>query len=222
MKRIFLTMSMLALLSGCMTVLPLHKDSSYDETRAKNIQLPSSCTSIKSDYGSLNGVNDLMRAKTHDGIDMVIPIGTEVIAAEKGKVIKAFFIQCGGKMIWIEHPRNKAGNTVITSYLHLSRMDVKEGDHVVQGEVIGLSGVTGSDKCTTNVPHLHFELKAGDTSVAPIEYWPDGWPKNMSRVSPHGFWATSSQGEVAHLDGRTGKIDKATDGLIFPLICGGG
>ena len=218
MKNGTLILAVIFGLTGCITYLPMHPDDSYEMKKSSNIQLPKSCPQIASNYGDQMGVNGGLRKSPHDGIDMKVAVGTDVIAAQKGKVIIAGFIQCGGNMIWVDHGRNKAGNAILSSYLHLSKIGVKVGDNISQGDIIGLSGVSGSDECTTGTPHLHFEMKAGDNSVKPFDLSYD-WPLNVGRVSPHGFWATSSTGEVAHMDSKTGKIDASEEGFIFPLKC---
>jgi murein DD-endopeptidase MepM/ murein hydrolase activator NlpD len=60
----------------------------------------------------------------------------------------------------------------ITSlYGHLSRIDVKEGEDVAQGQTLGLSGQTG----LAGGDHLHFAILVGDTYVDPVEWWDAKW-----------------------------------------------
>src|SRR4029079_4733685 len=55
-----------------------------------------------------------------------------------------------------------------TLYAHLASMAVTEGQHVGQGDVIGIGGLTGK----TDGPHLHFEMNRGDTLMDPLRFLP--------------------------------------------------
>ena len=85
----------------------------------------------------------------HTGIDMAVPVGTEVIAVADGKIEPANW----GKSYGIQAVQKVAGGWVI--YAHLSELDVKPGDKVVKGQKIGKSGNTGN----SSGPHLHFEMR---------------------------------------------------------------
>jgi len=85
----------------------------------------------------------------HTGIDMAVPVGTEIIAVAEGKIEPANW----GKSYGIQAIQKVAGGWVI--YAHLSELDVKPGDQVVKGQKIGLSGNTGN----SSGPHLHFEMR---------------------------------------------------------------
>lgn len=90
--------------------------------------------------------------------DFVMPIGTPVLAAGDGKVVQVEMNHDGigyyANVITIEHP-----NGVRTGYAHLKKDSavVKVGDHVNQGQMIALSGLTGQ----TPFPHLHFFFIGG-------------------------------------------------------------
>ena len=85
----------------------------------------------------------------HTGIDMAVPVGTEVVAVADGKIEPANW----GKSYGIQAVQKVEGGWVI--YAHLSKLDVKPGDKVVKGQKIGLSGNTGN----SSGPHLHFEMR---------------------------------------------------------------
>ena len=85
----------------------------------------------------------------HTGIDMAVPVGTEVIAVADGKIEPANW----GKSYGIQAVQKVEGGWVI--YAHLSKLEVKPGDKVVKGQKIGLSGNTGN----SSGPHLHFEMR---------------------------------------------------------------
>ena len=101
--------------------------------------------------------------RTHGGIDYGIPEGTPVKACADGVVAwvdddrKTSAVNGGyGLYIRIAHPTLK----INTFYAHLSRQDVKVGDKVTLGQVIGLSGNTGN----STGPHLHFEVRLTDAA----------------------------------------------------------
>ncbi len=100
----------------------------------------------------------------HYGIDISTggASGRQVVAANDGIVVKAFYDTLGGYTLMIDH-----GGNIATKYLHLSSFKVKEGDTVKKGQVVALSGNTG--KWTTG-PHLHFEVVVNGTRVNPLEY----------------------------------------------------
>ena len=86
----------------------------------------------------------------HTGIDLLLPIGTPVVASEDGTVFATGWDERGyGNAIQITH---KDG--IRTLYGHLDSFNVQVGDEVKQGDVIGFSGNTGN----SDQPHLHFEI----------------------------------------------------------------
>lgn len=109
-------------------------------------------------YGPTKFAARAYRSKTHNGIDFGDPVGTPVLAAESGKILKVGNNDRGvsrwnkfqyGKYIIIQHQNNLA-----TLYAHLSRQIVKEGQTINRGDVIGYSGNTGY----AFGPHLHFTV----------------------------------------------------------------
>ncbi len=87
---------------------------------------------------------------THQGLDFRVPTGTPVAAVNSGTVILAQSLYFEGNCIVIDH-----GQGLLTLYLHLSEMRVKEGEHVIKGQQIGLSGGTGR----ATGPHLHLAVR---------------------------------------------------------------
>lgn len=101
---------------------------------------------------------------THnDGINLAVPHGTDVHAAENGRVVYAGNELKGyGNLILIRHD---SGNWV-TAYAHSEQMLVKRDDVVKRGQVIAKAGKTG----TVDQPQVHFELRQGSTPVDPTPY----------------------------------------------------
>ena len=99
--------------------------------------------------------------RRHTGIDIEVPHGTNVRAADTGTVIRSDFNASYGHFIVINH-----GNGMTTLYAHLSTRLVSEGTHVGRGQVIGRVGSTG----ISTGPHLHFEVSIGGSRVNPLRY----------------------------------------------------
>lgn len=98
----------------------------------------------------------------HTGIDYKLEKGTNLRAAYDGKVIFAEDSETGyGNLVKIDH-----GNGVTTWYAHLLRPDVKEGQEVKQGELIGKVGKTGR----AFGYHVHFEVRLNNKPEHPRNY----------------------------------------------------
>jgi len=96
----------------------------------------------------------------HRGVDLRATAGTSVLAVNSGKVVLAktnFSLE--GNMVILDH-----GSGVFSIYMHLSRILVKEGQTVNKGQIIALSGNTGS----STGPHLHLAFKVSGTIVDPF------------------------------------------------------
>jgi murein DD-endopeptidase MepM/ murein hydrolase activator NlpD len=108
----------------------------------------------------------LPSGQLNDGINLAIPEGTAVRAAEDGVVAYAGSELRGyGNLILVRHP-----NGFVTAYAHTSEILVKRNDPVKRGQVIARSGATGS----VATPQLHFETRKGSAPVNPIQYLPAG------------------------------------------------
>ena len=102
------------------------------------------------------------KAGGNDGINISLPAGTSVRAAENGVVVySGDGLKGYGNLILIKHP-----NGFVTAYGNNGELDVKRGQHVTRGQVIAKSGDTGN----VNSPQLHFELRKGSTPVDPTSY----------------------------------------------------
>ncbi len=97
----------------------------------------------------------------HSGIDLAMPTGSDVTAADGGVVVKATWRADFGYHIIIDHGDRKS-----TLYAHCSELLVQPGDEVFQGQRIALSGSTG---CSTG-PHLHFEIRIDDVPINPSKF----------------------------------------------------
>ena len=98
----------------------------------------------------------------NDGINVAVPLGTSVKAAENGVVAYAGDELKGyGNLVLIRH-----SNNWVSAYAHNDEILVKRGDQVRRGQVIAKAGRTGQ----VNQPQLHFELRKGSRPVDPTKY----------------------------------------------------
>jgi len=100
----------------------------------------------------------------NDGIDLSVPEGTSVKAAEDGVVAYAGNELKGyGNLVLVRHQ-----NGYVTAYAHASELMVKHGDQVKRGQIIARSGKTGN----VTAPELHFEIRRGKVPVDPMQFLP--------------------------------------------------
>jgi murein DD-endopeptidase MepM/ murein hydrolase activator NlpD len=98
----------------------------------------------------------------NDGINIAVPAGTPIKAAENGVVAYAGSELKGyGKLVLIRHDGD-----FVTAYAHNSEIDVKRGDKVTRGQVIGKAGQSGD----VTQPQLHFEIRKGSTPIDPMTH----------------------------------------------------
>ncbi len=119
-------------------------------------------TRIASGYGMRTDPFDKSR-KMHGGIDFAAPRNTPVYAASNGKIVRADNRSIGyGKHIRINH-----GYGFVTLYAHLNSYNVKRGQDVKKGDIIGFVGTTGRSKGL----HLHYEVIKDGKKVNPVNYF---------------------------------------------------
>lgn len=98
----------------------------------------------------------------NDGINLSVPEGTPIKAAEDGVVAYAGNELKGyGNLVLIRHP-----NGFVTAYAHASELMVKRGDTIKRGQTIAKAGQTG----TVTSPQVHFEIRKGSSPVDPTQY----------------------------------------------------
>jgi murein DD-endopeptidase MepM/ murein hydrolase activator NlpD len=102
----------------------------------------------------------------NDGINVAVPEGTPIKAAEDGVVAYAGSELKGyGNLVLVRH-----SNGFVTAYAHASELNVKKGETIKRGQVIGKAGATGN----VSSPQLHFEVRKGATPVDPTQYLTGG------------------------------------------------
>lgn len=97
----------------------------------------------------------------HNGIDFIVDRGTPVLATGPGRVEAAGYDGPNGNRVAIDH-----GFGYRSVYAHLSKVNVKAGDEVDRGQLVGLSGSTGR----SSGPHLHYTLYYRGQTVNPARY----------------------------------------------------
>jgi len=101
--------------------------------------------------------------RKHKGMDFSAPTGTPIYAPSDGKVTRVDSRSAGyGKHIRIDH-----GYGYVTLYAHLSEYNVRRGQQVKRGDVIGFVGNTGRSVA----PHLHYEIRKDGSPVNPINFY---------------------------------------------------
>jgi murein DD-endopeptidase MepM/ murein hydrolase activator NlpD len=116
---------------------------------------------ITSMYGLRRLHNGKPTGGFHMGLDQRTPAGEPIRAVAGGTVRLVGHFNLHGNTIGVDH-----GQGLESIYLHMSRLAVKEGDVVRQGDVVGYAGSTGR----STAPHLHWNLFANGVAVNPLQW----------------------------------------------------
>lgn len=130
-----------------MCTAPLAAEACPGTTEAPSFAMPSA-GEIKVGFGYRTHPLLQIR-KFHTGVDFESPLGTPVTAAASGEVAEAGYKGKYGYYVRIKH-----GAGYGSAYAHMKALDVRQGDCVVAGATLGVSGCTG----LCSEPHLHFEV----------------------------------------------------------------
>lgn len=171
------------------------------------VVVPANAPSIRQQFrvGALPG-EDKSTAYSHEGIDIVAPLGTPVIAAAPGTVISSLDEPVYGNQIVVDHGADAAGRHMFTVYKHLDKRLARVGDKVARGQQIGTLGRTGV--AAAGILHLHFEVRKGArlNGSAPFD--------------PNRFWVAGA-GRITCFD-PSETIDESAFRASYPVICKGG
>ena len=134
-----------------------HKDGAFYKPDGKGtkqafLRAPVAFQYVSSNFNPRRLHPVLKKVRPHNGVDYVAAVGTPIMAAGDGKVIASTRNSVNGNYVFIKHKNN-----IVTKYLHLSKRDVKQGENVRQGQVIGRLGATGR----VTGAHLHYEFVVG-------------------------------------------------------------
>lgn len=132
----------------------MHTDGNYYTPEGRSMRKSFLRAPIKFMYVSSNFTKARFhpvqkRWKAHRGTDYVANVGTPVMAAGDGKVVKSAYDKYNGHHVFVQH-----GEKYTTKYLHFTKRAVKKGQLVKQGQTIGYLGGTG----LASGPHLHYEF----------------------------------------------------------------
>lgn len=116
---------------------------------------------LSSAYSSMRAHPLLHEARPHEGIDVVAPRGTPILAPGAGTVVSARWETGYGNTVVLDH-----GHGIVTRYAHASRLLVRPGQRVTRGEQIALVGNSG----LSTSPHLHYEVHVNGRPVNPLRY----------------------------------------------------
>ncbi|WP_010182000.1 M23 family metallopeptidase [Aquimarina agarilytica] len=139
------------------------KETSYYDDQAKSLQsfflkAPLQFSRISSRYSRRRFHPVQKRWKSHKGTDYAAPHGTPIWSTANGTVIKAGYTSGNGKYVKVKH-----NNKYSTQYLHMSKILVKKGQYVKQGDVIGRVGSTG----LATGPHVCYRFWVNGRQVDP-------------------------------------------------------
>jgi len=109
-------------------------------------------------FGTRSVFNGLPR-NAHSGADFLSPAGTSVRAPNSGRVVIARSLYFSGNTVVIDH-----GAGLFSLLAHFSEIDVREGQEVENGQVVGRVGATGR----VTGPHLHWTVRAADARIDPL------------------------------------------------------
>jgi len=114
--------------------------------------------------------------QVHMGIDLASVKRAAVPASNSGRVVFCSPLGIYGKAVILDH-----GFGLFSMYAHLSRIDVKKGQVLAKGDILGKTGRTGM----AGGDHLHFGMMIHNTFVNPVEWWDSAWIKNnvMTKIN---------------------------------------
>ena len=137
-----------------------HLDALKKEAISFPIANPASGKTVSSSFGARKDPLLGVRAH-HSGMDFRAPVGSPARVTAAGVVSKAGWNGGYGRMVEVDH-----GNGFSTRYAHLSKIDVKVGEKLAIGDVVGKVGSSGR----STGPHLHYEIRRDGDALDPLKF----------------------------------------------------
>ena len=100
------------------------------------------------------------RIRPHRGTDFAAPVGTPIMSTANGTITEVSYTRANGRYVKVKH-----NNTYTTQYLHMQKANVKVGQFIEQGDVIGWVGMTGN----TSGPHVCYRFWKNGSEVDPFK-----------------------------------------------------
>ena len=100
------------------------------------------------------------RIRPHKGTDFAAPVGSPILSTANGVIVKSSYTRANGRYVTVKH-----NNTYSTQYLHMQKSNVRAGQQVEQGDVIGWVGMTGN----TSGPHVCYRFWKNGLQVDPFK-----------------------------------------------------
>jgi murein DD-endopeptidase MepM/ murein hydrolase activator NlpD len=150
----------------------------YLDQDAKNLRRAFLQSPIK--FGSISSRYNLRRRiayygnsiRPHKGTDFAAPVGTPILSTANGTITEVSYTRANGRYVKVKH-----NNTYTTQYLHMRKSNVKVGQFIEQGDVIGWVGMTGN----TSGPHVCYRFWKNGIQVDPFKQkLPEAKPINES------------------------------------------
>ena len=112
------------------------------------------------------------RVRAHKGTDFAAAVGTPILSTANGVIVKSSYTRANGRYVTVKH-----NNTYSTQYLHMQKSNVRVGQQIEQGDVIGWVGMTGN----TSGPHVCYRFWKNGLQVDPFKQkLPEAKPINES------------------------------------------
>ncbi len=147
---------------------PAYYDADGKSLRKAFLKSPLKYSRVSSGFSLARKHPITKKVQPHLGVDYAAPVGTPVRAVGSGRVVRAARDGNNGNMVHLRHPKGYE-----TLYLHLSKILVKQGATVGQGELIGYVGSTG----LSTGPHLDFRIRRYGKALNPLRIiYPPGEP----------------------------------------------
>ena len=180
-----------------------------------NVKVPKRAPIIVSDYHSSVGANGLRRTGSHSGVDIFANIGSPIIAAADGRVIRAKVDRCWGPSMLISHGLDAEGKPIYALYGHMKNFKVKVGQSVKRGQQIAEMGDDIFTSCGAGFHHLHFQVSYNPRKIPFGWGWSNYVSDGFNAPNPHKYWVNGAGNITCFEEGKRYK----KSGFTYPVPC---